>query len=43
MTANKVLTNAGPIISLHVEKSTAIYKRHLLTGDRSTCIQAARA
>ena len=32
MTANKVLTNADPIISLHVEKSTGIYKRHLLTG-----------
>ena len=32
MTANKVLTIAGPIISLHVEKSTGIYKRHLLRG-----------
>ena len=32
MTANKVLINAGRIISLHVEKSTGIYKRHLLTG-----------
>ena len=32
MTENKILTNAGPIISLHVEKSTGIYKRHLLTG-----------
>ena len=31
MTGNKVLTKAGLIISLHVEKSTGIYKRHLLT------------
>ena len=32
MTASKVLTKAGLIISLHVETSTGICKRHLLTG-----------
>ena len=32
MIVNKVLTKAGLIITLHVETSTGICKRHLLTG-----------